>query len=826
MNYSFRRWIRLAVALGLAGAILGAAGGMGIANADPANVGTEIGTSTVRGSVNGIGIVENRGQQATAVQYYASSRDVTVYFTRSAIVLDLQGRSDERQDFDPADTQRNGLASSASSGLDTAVEPRRGCAVWLQFAGAGDAPTIEASGQKATRYNYFLGDDPAAWRSNVPLWSEIVYRDLWPGIELSLWLDGSRLCYEVAAAPGADPDQVAFACVGAQSVTRTFVGDLIDRSIETPLGTITQVSSRAGCGSFSWSGNSGQLLREFPRVDNPPALIWSTLLGDTAGDKGVCIIADSAGLPLASGRTRSPNFPATPGSYETTHTGANDAFITKLAADGASVLWSTFLGGDLDDVIMSIDIDPNENIVVTGAAASANFPTTAGVFQEDSGGLRDGFVAKFDPTGSDLLFSSYLGGGLIDGGTRIKTDHAGYIVVVGSTNSSDLPTTPGALAETHNGVWDAFVARIDPPGTTLLSCTYLGGEYDDLGQDLALDLAGRAVVTGGTRSPGFPTTPGAYATELAGGQDVFITKLDHGMTALEWGTLLGDAGDEDGYRVVLDDVGQVIVTGGTESPEFPVTNDAFDDSYNGIRDCFVARLDQECSDLLWCTFLGGSETDKGMALNLDTFGHYLVSGYTHSDDMPTTLEAYDRSYNGSFDVFMARIDATSNTLIHCTYLGGEGRDETYSTALDADGNPMLIGMAHSWDFPVTPGAFDETYSGEADVFVAKLALSYMVPTAVVEYLPAAPLFSVFPNPFNPTTSIRFELPNAGEVSLIVYDVAGRQVRALLFGRVGAGSTTVSWDGRDDDGEFVSSGLYFCRLQAERFAQMRKVMLVR
>jgi len=489
-------------------------------------------------------------------------------------------------------------------------------------------------------------------------------------------------------------------------------------------------------------------------------------------------------------------------------------------------MWSTFLGGPFDDAGLTITLDALGNPVVAGIAGTPGFPTTPGAYDETGNGLRDAFVAKFDVTGSNLLWSTYLGGSADDAINRVLVDTAGCPAVVGLTSSPEFPSTPGAFDMMHNGDFDAFVGKLAADGSDLIACTFLGGVGIDLGKDLALDPDGLAFVSGETSSPTFPTTPGAYATVHAGETDAFVAKLDMATATLIWSTLLGGADIDGGGPVVLDAAGDLVLAGNTESIDFPVTSGVVDSSYNGGRDCFVAKLHGDGDELLWSTFLGGGERDKGQALTIDPAGNTVVMGYSHSADFPTTQGAFDRSYNGSFDVFIARIGGEGTDLLASTFLGGGGRDETYSTVIDAAGNLLLIGMATAADFPTTPGAYDESYGGLSDAFVAKLDLSLMGPVAVGGSSPEALLWSSYPNPFNPATNIVFSLPTSSEVSLAIHDVSGRRVRTLLGGSLGAGRHTARWNGRDDAGRAAAAGIYLVRLTTADRVQVQKIALIK
>jgi hypothetical protein len=228
--------------------------------------------------------------------------------------------------------------------------------------------------------------------------------------------------------------------------------------------------------------------------------------------------------------------------------------------------------------------------------------------------------------------------------------------MIGDTISADFPTTPGAYDTTNPGGYDAYVVKLDASGSSLIYSTFLGGISFDIGAVITLDTVGAAVVGGWACSTNFPTTPGAFDTTHNGGQDAFVAKLDASGSTLLFSTFLGGSGLEGSYQIDLDAAGMIVVSGGSFSPNFPTTPGAYDTIHNGGYDAFVAKLDASGSTLLYSTFLGGSSDDSAFALDLDAAGAAVVGGRTTSSNFPTTLGAYDTTHNGSFDVFVTKLE--------------------------------------------------------------------------------------------------------------------------------------------------------------------------
>jgi len=322
------------------------------------------------------------------------------------------------------------------------------------------------------------------------------------------------------------------------------------------------------------------------------------------------------------------------------------------------------LGGSDGDSGGVIAVDSAGAIDVIGDTGSADFPTTAGAFDTGyNGGGGDAFVTKLNPAGSDLAYSTYLGGSDIDVGWSIAVDSAGTRYVTGYTNSADFPTTAGAFDTSFNGggiFGDAFVTKLNPGGSDLAYSTYLGGSDDDIGRGIAIDSAGAAYLTGDTESGDFPATAGAFDTSFNDtGRyfvgDAFVTKLNPAGSGLAYSTYLGGSSPEEGgFEIAVDSGGAAYVTGTTFSRNFPTTAGAFDTSFNGGfenggTDAFVTKLNPAGSGLAYSTYLGGSDEDIGQGIAIDSAGAAYVTGYISSTDFPTTAGAFDTSFNGGFD---------------------------------------------------------------------------------------------------------------------------------------------------------------------------------
>jgi len=388
------------------------------------------------------------------------------------------------------------------------------------------------------------------------------------------------------------------------------------------------------------------------------ALVYSTYIGGSSSDDGEGITVDGSSNAYVTGITSSSDFPATPGAFDTTFGGGEDAYVAKFNSVGA-LAYATYLGGSGIDEGLGVVVDGAANAYATGFTASSDFPTTPGAVDTTLGGAQDAYVTKLNATGSALVYSSYLGGGATDQAGALALDSAGSAYVAGITGSSDFPTTPGAFDTTLAGApqqtcaaatpCDIFVTKLNATGSALLYSTYLGGSGDEsVPFGLAVDGSFNAYLTSRTFSSNFPTTKTAFDSTLGGTQDAFVTKLNPSGSALAYSTYLGGSGNERSFSIALDD-STAWVAGRTSSSDFP-TVDPIDASLGGVQDAFVAHLNKPGGGLMFSTYLGGSGTDVGVGIALDSATpnpNAYVIGATGSSDFPTTPGVFDTTLAGA-----------------------------------------------------------------------------------------------------------------------------------------------------------------------------------
>jgi hypothetical protein len=452
------------------------------------------------------------------------------------------------------------------------------------------------------------------------------------------------------------------------------------------------------------------------------AIVWSSYLGGSGDDFAYGIAVDGAGNVFVTGKTTSTDFPAS-GGFDAAISGSADAFVTKIAADGASIMWSSYLGGSQSETGRAIATDGSGNIFVAGETDSSNFPASGGFDVTHNGGT-DGFVVKIaDGSPPSVTWASFLGGTFGDVARAIVV-RGTSVYVAGETFSSDFPSTNG-FDTTSNGFSDAFVTKINdstaPP--TITWSSFLGGNGYSVAYGIAVDASGYVFLAGETQASNFPTT-GGFDTTLGGFKDAFVTKVNGAlaMPTLTWSSYLGGAagpGVADAASLAVDSFSNVIVTGYTQSVDFPVTPGAAD-LVAVNNEIYVAKFNSS-GTLLWATYLGGSLYESAGPVAVDALGNIYVAGVTSSTDFPI-VGGFDGTPNGMNDLFVAKLPPTGSSLTWSTLLGGDKDDYVNTIAVDGSGNVYVGGSTMSTNFPTTNG-FNTTRSGSFDGFVTKIAAS-------------------------------------------------------------------------------------------------------
>jgi hypothetical protein len=616
----------------------------------------------------------NLGQTNQRVKFLARSAGYLLFLTPTEAVMALENPAAHGKGKENREARENN--ELRDSGQNEIRLPRS--IVRMKLEGANPNPAIEGVEKLTTTNNYFTGADPSQWRTNIPSYGRIRYAQVYPGIDMVYHGNQRQLEYDFVVAPGRNPNVIQMAFGGVKNFEIDRLGDLV---LHASQGDIRQSKP------FAYQERNG--VKEEVVVD-----YVSTGLG-------------RVGFQL--------------GTYDP----------TKPVVIDPVLAYSTYLGGSGFDQGYAVAVDSLGSAYVTGATAAIDFPTTPGAIQTNYGG-GDAFVAKLNPAGTALVYSTYLNGA---SGNGIAVDSAGNAYITGEAGTTNFPTTAGAFQTAPMG-FDTFVTKLNPSGSALVYSARFGGSFDDFGRGIDLDEAGNAYITGWTvcRSQicTYPTV-NAFQPNYAGGtNDAFVTKINSTGSALVYSTYLGGGrilgGSEDwGEGIAVDSAGSAYVTGYTFSPDFPITPGAYDRDRAGL-DAFVTKFSPDGRSLVYSTFLGGPSREQGHGIAVDSEGNAYVTGSTESTDNPFTPQ-YDGfpvtagafQNRGSFDAFVTKLNPTGSALVYSTYLGGSaGVDRGWAIALDLSGNAYISGDTASSNFP-TANPIQLRYGGGlSDAFVSKL----------------------------------------------------------------------------------------------------------
>lgn len=678
-----------------------------------------------------------------------------------------QGQIDNRVKFVSRGTHCNVFLTSTEAVLEL-IQPKpatrerpeqRGAtraAIRMAFVSANPQSIVTGREELPGKVNYFVGSDRTKWRANVPVYAKVRYEDVYPDIDLVYYGNQRQLEYDFIVAPRANPDRIVLSVQGTDKIALDQNGDLV---LQTAVGAI--------------------------RMQKP--LVYQDI--------------DGARQEIAASYVLR-------GAHQVAfRVGAYD--VDRPLVIDPVLFYSTYLGGSGGDAGRAIAVDAGGNAYVTGETLSTNFPTTVGSFDTTSNGgglFGDAFVTKLNPTGSALVYSTYLGGSAEDQGLGIAVDTLGNAYVAGRTSSTNFPVTGAFQIANAGGADDAFVTKLNPAGSALVYSTYLGGDAQDIANGIAVDSTSNAYVTGVTNSSDFPTTPlSLHPAYLGGTSDAFVTKLNSAGILLVYSTFLGGELSDFGFGIAVNGAGNAHVTGQTNSSS-GIAVSAFQTTFGGVIDAFVAKLNPSGSALDYSSYLGGSDAEQGYAIAVDGSNNTYVTGQTQSTDFPTTIGAFDTSLGGPLDAFVTKINLTGSALVYSTYLGGSSNDAGLGIAVDASSNSYIAGATLSLDFP-TMSAFQAANGGGFfDAFVTKLnatgsALVYssylggnggdMGTGIALDSLPNPDAYVVgFTASTNfPTTAGAFQITLAGPVDAFVAKISeGTTPPLVTVGKVTGGGT--------------------------------------
>jgi hypothetical protein len=712
----------------------------------------------------------NRGQTDARVRFLSRRGSSALFLTADGAILAFSPKSS-----------------------DTAKPPAKRPVLRLTWTHLSAHHSIAGIGKLPYRTNYFIGSDQAKWLTGIPSYSKVVYRGLYPGVDLLFYYSKrDQLEYDLELSPGASAKNISLNVDGCDRLRIAASGDL---NIETagkkivlhrPLAYQPDRNNRRLVEArFVLTGSNhigfaiGAYDRSRPLVIDPQ-LTYSSYLGGSANDVGERVVVDAAGYAYVVGWSASADFPTSRALQSVNH-GSTSVFISKLNPESrgaASLIYSTFLGGSGTNSGRSIAVSPAGEVVVAGDTNAPNFPVTSGAFQPSCEMHRgscstDAFVSKINAAGNELLYSTYLGGSGTEFGFSVALGESGHIFLAGNTDSRDFPITKRAFQTKFAGgpspFGDAFAVELDPAGKgrrDLRYSTYLGGRGSESAWTIATDRLGNIYVGGSTSSMDFPVTPSAYQPRFGGGSastgDGFVAKLrpaGMGSKDLMYGTYLGGSADDRVEGLAVDQSGMIYATGFTQSANFPITPDrALQPAFGGgtcygapCADAFIAQLNASQSahhTLVYSSFFGGDSIDLGHAIALDSAGKVYITGETTSTNLPLRDPLQDDCTLGCrplpfTDVLVARFDLTKSgaaSLLFSTFFGGSNVDTGWSIAVDDKGAAYVAGQVFSTDFP-TRNPYQSSCSGctsftapkrSGDAFLLKICMSNCPPLSLWE----------------------------------------------------------------------------------------------
>ena len=697
--------------------------------------------------------VENQGQWEARIRYAADVPGGRVFVEADRLTFVLADLSGLHDDYFHGTGHR-----------DQRPIPIRGHAFQLVFPGA-QAARIQPEAAYPEHHNYFLGDEPARWRGGVPLFGRLRYQQLWPGIDLVLYGQEGRIKYDFVVAPGHDTRAIALRYEGVEAPALQADGSLRVPTALGPLLDAAPVSYFAGgqpqASRFEVQGQTLRFAFQDPHgtwtslantadadfiID--PSLVFGSFTGSTADNFGFTATYDTSGNLYGGGIVFNVGYPTTLGAFQTTYGGGGashfgsgfDISISKFNPTGTALVYSTYLGGSLNEQPHSLITNDAGELLVYGRTNSLNYPVTAGAAQGANGGLSDIIVTKFNAAGSALIGSTYLGGtgedglnihvnffrsGLYhnygdDARGEIMLDASGNVYIASCTQSGNFPVSAGAVQTGFGGgTQDACVVKFNSTLTTRIWSTYLGGSGDDAGYSVKVDGNGSAFVAGGTASTDFPTTAGTISPGYNGAIDGFITRLNPAATALTASTYIGTTAYDQCFFLELDANGDVFTVGQTEGP-FPISPGVYNDPGSGQ---FIAKYNGALSATAFSTVFGTGSGDIDIsptAFLVDICGFIYVSGWGgtvnysgSTNGLPTTANAFQSTTNGS-DIYLIVFQPDAVAIEYATFYGGPLSDEHVDGGTSRFDKELVVyqavcaGCGGNSDFPTTPGAVSPT----------------------------------------------------------------------------------------------------------------------
>jgi hypothetical protein len=758
---------------------------------------------------------QNLGQWDSRISYRATDGDMAYYFGENSVSCMLTRQS-----------QSSKNPESRYSKYPNAVNPDNIKALYytIHFQGANLNRRIYGDGRLYYNYHYFCGNDPGRWRSNVPNYSGITYRDIYPGIDLKYYATSDGMKYDFIVEPGADFSVISLKYKGINApeisssgnlIVSTAFGAVIEKKpviyqeIDGVKREITGIYEKRNDSSISFKLNS-DYNHELPLIIDPE-LSYSTYLGGSSYDTNFGMAVDLNLCAIVTGATMSQDFPDFPPGDPIDSVWL-DVYVTKFTPGGDSISYTAFVGGrESGETPGAVAVDENYDVYVTGYTTSFDFPLV-NPYQSYAGNT-DAFVFKLCSTGDTLRYCTCLGGSAGDLGYDIAIDDSGHAYITGIAESSDFPLhNPYQLDQPYD---DAFVTKFSRAGNELEYSTYLGAENLEFGFSIAVDHSGCAYVTGVTYSSNFPLV-NPFMTDFPL-EDAFVTKFNPAGDNLEYSTYYGGSGMDRAMGIAIDENGSAYISGVATSDDLPLQNPCQYDQPD--QDGYVAKFSPDGYALEYATYLGGNRVDRAENIAVDSEGNAYLTGSTESTNFPGVEPLFQDPEN--YDSYLTKLSPSGNEILFSSYLGGSSADYGYGIAVDKEGDAYLSGFTYSPDFPLHNQFLNNQAS--SDCFLSKI--TGMADQTSVRNdgnrLPGALCLRCYPNPFNSQTIIGYQLQTDCQATISIYNILGARVAILADEMQSAGEHSIIWQADN-----ISSGLYFVRISAGGRSEFRKLSLVR
>ncbi|MCF8297126.1 MAG: SBBP repeat-containing protein [Saprospiraceae bacterium] len=700
--------------------------------------------------------------------------------------------------------------------------------------------------ESPTKVSYFRGSDPEKWFTGNSTAKSLEYENIYYNIDLELKAYKSNIEKVFTVKPGGDPNNIIISVKQQGELDITENRELRIKYPESEFRFTNPVAYQVINGKrFDVKANYriikddqycfelGSYDQSYDLIIDP--LIASTYVGGSSTEyRGSMCLAPNNDI-YVFGQSTSEDLPFPEGTFQDSMINGLEPLIIKMSSDLSQILAASYISGTGGEASIDICVGNFGNVYIFGFTDSEDFPVTQNAYCTTYyPPMYDLYVSCLSPDLTTLCYSTYLGGCNSEYSRDIERDINGNIYITGHTRSFDFPTTPGAYDETFNTVinaGDAFISKFDPTLSTLLSSTYLGsGAYDE-GNQLEFDDDGNLYILGYSTGSNFPTTPGAYCNDYNGMEDIFISKIDPELTTLYCSTLFGgsftEAHIDPSFK--LTDEGYIYVAGVTRSNDLPITPGVFDPDFEAISEAFIFRISDDLTELLACTYSGDWGMDYFYGVNLSNDGNVYVCGSTTENSNYATPNAFmteldpERNWQG----IIIKLDPDFTQILTGTYFGGTESDFVYSTTL-IDNNIILFGKTYSTDLPTTPGAYS-TYLGETDWFLSVLDSDLSAGNAIENNeIVETDHVKCYPNPF-PLSSgrltISFDISDNYVKSVEIYNIKGQKVKTFRQNNV-SGNNTIYWDGKNEQGRFVATGTYLCRVTTKQVIYDKKLIIMK